>query len=71
MLFLILGLIKSLLDNLAFEHPLAYAYHKSGAESRVCTVHKGEVVSKELGKEGLTLISQYQPQAEIGYRKEA
>ena len=40
-------------------------------QDRDGTVHKGEVVSKELGKEGLTLISQYQPGAEIGYRKEA
>ena len=40
-------------------------------QDRDGTVNKGEVVSKELGKEGLTLISQYQPGAEIGYRKEA
>ena len=31
--------------------------------------HKAEVVSKELGKEALSLISQHRPQAEIGYRK--
>ena len=40
-------------------------------QDRDGTVHKGEVVSKELGKEGLALISQYQPRVEIGYRKEA
>ena len=40
-------------------------------QDRDGNVHKGEVASKELGKEGLTLISQYQPQAEIGYRNEA
>ncbi|MDY3905865.1 MAG: DUF6709 family protein [Lawsonibacter sp.] len=34
------------------------------------TVHKGEVLSKELGKEALALISERDPEVEIGYQKE-
>ena len=33
-------------------------------------IHKGEVLSKELGKEALALISERDPEVEIGYQKE-